>query len=911
MKKRALSLLLSVILAAGLIPGTASAWSLALPGGVVPGGGMPRPAAASGGAFHGGEAEPGTSPAGACENAAKAVRSLFVDGLDLTQGGYFAADGTRAAPGEDYAYHYDPATQTLTIQNAVITRPGGPDTQAGIFADGDLTLVLSGRSEIAGSALQAGVYVDGSLTVQSAGEGALAIRAQCGVHTAGGFYMTGGQMDIASENAGVWAEGGAAIRGGRLDITAQSGCGMNLNSGMTISGGEITMDAATEGLSTSEGDVTITGGKITVMNAMTGLNAQLGGVAVFGGEIAIQARVSGIYCDNDAAMRGGTLAITAGSYGIQTAGGIIASGGTIRLFSGSFGLDAVGTIAISGGELAVNAFYGICSATELRVCGGRVTVTGEWGLVTIGCGEFRGGAIRVEAEYGVCTSGSEGPLFSGSAVTIIAGKRGVCAESALSDFSITGGRLAIEPAAHYSKEDYFPIFSRSPIRVQDDMQITAGGQVKTVEIDDAVYYTIGSEAGTISPRVVIERPLPPEAPEPPAPQTPDPIQPPAPVQPTTPAPALPPERTIAVAETSSALFRDAAGPILVETDMEDAFTRSVEVRVTDTQEDAFRFGLGLVDKVYPFDISLYIKGTDEPASHAPGFAVTVYLPVPDSLLDVMERLAVLHKSESGAVAELPSRLMQKNGAWYIVFEASAFSPFALLVRYTRPYDESAGVPCYTGPDGGRVFIGLAARGRYVAPLGAVVSVAQNGKSFSDTAGHWAEESIAFVTERELFLGTGGGAFSPGAGMTRAMLVTVIGRLYERSYGEIAPAPGVFSDCDASAYYATYAAWAFEKGLVTGLGGGLFGPEDLITREQMAAMLYRFADLLGVLPDGLDPALNYPDAGSISNWAKTAALYCQTAGLMVGRDGGAFAPRETVTRAEAAAVLQRFTESILG
>jgi hypothetical protein len=169
-----------------------------------------------------------------------------------------------------------------------------------------------------------------------------------------------------------------------------------------------------------------------------------------------------------------------------------------------------------------------------------------------------------------------------------------------------------------------------------------------------------------------------------------------------------------------------------------------------------------------------------------------------------------------------------------------------------------------------------------------------------------------VTERELFLGTGGGAFSPDAGMTRAMFATVIGRLYERSYGEIAPsASHAFTDCDDSAYYAKYADWAAKNGIISGYGNGRFGPDDLITREQMASILFRFADFLDLIPDSVDTVLKYPDAGSISDYAKTAALYCQTMGIIGGRSGGVFTPKETATRAEVAAIIQRFIEVVLG
>ncbi|HWQ75343.1 MAG TPA: S-layer homology domain-containing protein [Syntrophomonas sp.] len=214
-------------------------------------------------------------------------------------------------------------------------------------------------------------------------------------------------------------------------------------------------------------------------------------------------------------------------------------------------------------------------------------------------------------------------------------------------------------------------------------------------------------------------------------------------------------------------------------------------------------------------------------------------------------------------------------------------------------------------NGNRIFIGFAANGKYIAPAGVTVVVTPNAKRFTDISGHWAEGAIGFVIEREIFFGTGSDIFSPGVGMTRAMFATVIGRLYERSYGEIEVSDAhAFTDCDYNDYYGKYIDWAAENNIIGGYGNGKFGPNDQITREQMAAILYRFAGFLNVLPANLNTALYYNDSGSISGYAKNAALYCQTTGIIGGRSGGMFAPQATATRAEVATIIQRFVELIV-
>lgn len=140
----------------------------------------------------------------------------------------------------------------------------------------------------------------------------------------------------------------------------------------------------------------------------------------------------------------------------------------------------------------------------------------------------------------------------------------------------------------------------------------------------------------------------------------------------------PPIRTISVTETSSALF-DGAGKIRAEANMNSAFSDSVEVKIRDTQGDAADFGLSTESRVYPFDISLYIKGTNNKTQPADGYAVTISLPIPRDLLDSREQLSVVHKSDSGTVTRLASKLLQMNGTWYLVFGATEFSPYALVV----------------------------------------------------------------------------------------------------------------------------------------------------------------------------------------------------------------------------------------
>ncbi|QHI72929.1 S-layer homology domain-containing protein [Aminipila terrae] len=228
---------------------------------------------------------------------------------------------------------------------------------------------------------------------------------------------------------------------------------------------------------------------------------------------------------------------------------------------------------------------------------------------------------------------------------------------------------------------------------------------------------------------------------------------------------------------------------------------------------------------------------------------------------------------------------------------------------------NTGLPYYVDDKGNKIFIGFAkdvnGKVKYIAPTGKTVLFADNDKSFTDISSHWAKGDINFVTERELFLGTSNKVFSPDKGMTRAMFATVLGRLYERSYGAVAvTSRSSFSDVESTSYYSGYVEWAAENNIISGLGNGKYEPNRQITREEMAAMLYRFAGFMDSSSKSSGLQLSYMDSAAISKWAADAAAYCEQTGIITGREGRKFAPKGTATRAEVAAILERFIENTI-
>mgnify|MGYP002579656365 CR=1 FL=1 len=177
--------------------------------------------------------------------------------------------------------------------------------------------------------------------------------------------------------------------------------------------------------------------------------------------------------------------------------------------------------------------------------------------------------------------------------------------------------------------------------------------------------------------------------------------------------------------------------------------------------------------------------------------------------------------------------------------------------------------------------------------------------FDDVAAtDWFCDEVLDAYEAGLMTGTGERTFSPGAPATRAMLVTILYRLA----GEPAAEGGGFTDVSASAYYASAVAWASQNGIVEGFEDGSFQPDAAITREQLAAVLYRYATWKGADTSASGELTDFADAASVSSWAQAAMKWAVGAGILSGSAAG-LEPQGTATRAQAAAMLVRFTQTV--
>ena len=186
----------------------------------------------------------------------------------------------------------------------------------------------------------------------------------------------------------------------------------------------------------------------------------------------------------------------------------------------------------------------------------------------------------------------------------------------------------------------------------------------------------------------------------------------------------------------------------------------------------------------------------------------------------------------------------------------------------------------------------------------------NGSSstpFLDIRTHWAKSAIESAVAKGLFAGTSPTTFHPDQAMNRAMLVTVLYRMEKEPAAE---GDGKrFADVPAGAYYAKAVAWASDKGIVAGYSETQFGPEDTITREQLAVILNRYATYKGYNTSKTADLAAFQDADQISEWARVPVQWANVMKLLNGRTSTTLAPKGSATRAEVAKILVTFLDTV--
>lgn len=308
------------------------------------------------------------------------------------------------------------------------------------------------------------------------------------------------------------------------------------------------------------------------------------------------------------------------------------------------------------------------------------------------------------------------------------------------------------------------------------------------------------------------------------------------------------------------------------------------------------------------EVTTYPNGTVEDKTTAPDGSVKA---------TTTEKDGTVTKTEQTAAGDIKSTKTEPNGT---VTEAETTAAGDIRSTKTEPNGTvtktettaaGAASKTVTLPSGAVYQTDISAAGevtRTVTRADGTVAAAvtipvttAGGGDFADVGGdHWAASAVETVTARGIFQGTGESQFSPNLPMNRAMLATT---LYRLSGSCDSAAENPFADVAAGSYYAAATAWGSANGIISGVSEGRFDPDATMTRETLAVMLYRYAQLMNLdEPDG--NGAPFTDGGAVSDWAAEGIDWAVRAGILTGKTGGLLDPQGEVTRAEAAVMLTR-------
>lgn len=260
------------------------------------------------------------------------------------------------------------------------------------------------------------------------------------------------------------------------------------------------------------------------------------------------------------------------------------------------------------------------------------------------------------------------------------------------------------------------------------------------------------------------------------------------------------------------------------------------------------------------EVTLMIDG--KPVTVFGGKKLLIDIPVDSKRFRAGDTCRVLVLSDDGAAERTSGQCIKKNDALFVRVETTHLSTFVVMRDAALPFTDVA-----------------------------------------DTA--WYADAVQYVYENGLMTGVSESEFAPNGTATRGQIVTILWRLAGSPVVNYAMR---YADMDEGAWYGEAVRWAASTGVVTGYSESSFGPNDAITREQLAAILYRYVKTQGQGFTGMWYfPLRYDDAASISSWAGEAMHWCVMKGLLNGTSETTLSPQLTATRAQLATILQRFCE----
>ena len=171
---------------------------------------------------------------------------------------------------------------------------------------------------------------------------------------------------------------------------------------------------------------------------------------------------------------------------------------------------------------------------------------------------------------------------------------------------------------------------------------------------------------------------------------------------------------------------------------------------------------------------------------------------------------------------------------------------------------------------------------------------------------WFYDAVAYVYENGIMAGTDETIFDPFLELDRAMAAQLF---YNLEGQPTVTGDSTFTDVTSGHWAVDAITWAAQNDIVAGIGGGLYDPDSNVTREQFAVMLYKYARFKGYDLTATGDLTQFPDAGSISNWAETALSWANGKGLINGHDNGTIDPKGSTIRAQAASIMANFDQNV--
>ena len=822
---------------------------------------------------------------------------VVVNGVDVLT----AADYTVSCGGGTAVY--DPEDNTLTLNNAEISSGYAYyGNTCGIYSDEDLSIVLEGRNTISGA--KYGIRSEEGLTIR--GDGSLTITGDyVGIYTSSGdFRFEGGTLDIEIDFSGNDDVDGRGIISNAFDDYE-----------MTISGGSITIDMEGDGIGIFReyGDLKIEGGCVKITSTDSAIYAGSGDVIISGtptitvtageGNPGIQAFDRNIKlndtvytCDmSTVIIQSGSIITGLRQKGVVVNDVLLSDSGTVGCGEGTAFYNADNkTLTLTNATINTGYSYfdgtcGIYAAVPLTII-----LVGENTISGMDYGIYGGGNITIEGNGTIAVSAEEAGIFTRDSLSLNSGTVTATGLGAGS-FGVYAGKFTMEEgSALIASGDQAAIIAFYSCSLPDgylpdgySLQSDDYYTVFTIAEDGSqVIYNYDPATGTFTTltgaatRVTLTAPAVVDDGKDDDHDTGS----------TTESERNPDgSLTTTVTKPDGTTVETTRNPdgsketvetkkdgtvVTTATDKDGNETKTTEnpdgtsvVSVTRTD------GSTSATTVDEDGLSVTVAALSEDAV-AQGQTGTVSLPMPSvtaaSDLDSAPAVTLDLPADTAVKVEIP-------------VENVAAGTVAVLVK-TDGTSEIVKTSVTT-EDG--VVLTLSA--------GETVKIVDNTKTFADVAGSfWGAEAVTFVTSRELFQGTGAATFDPNAPMDRAMIVTVLARL-----------DGVDTTTGGT-WYEAGAQWAMSNGISDGSS-----LDQNLTREQLAVMLYRYAQYKGDDVSAGEDAniLSYADAFDVSEYAIPAMQWACGAGVISGKDG-ALDPAGSATRAEVAAMLMRFCQSVL-